>query len=62
MTADISSFFFFLSFFIYFERERETTSRGWGREGERERIPSRLPTASPEPDVGLKPTNCEIRT
>ena len=33
-------------------------------EGQRERlgerIPSRLPAVSPEPNVGLDPTNCEI--
>ena len=38
-------------------REREGA-----RERERERIPSRLHTASAEPDVGLDPTNGEIRT
>ena len=32
------------------------------REGERESIPSRLHTASTEPDVGLKPMNREIMT
>ena len=32
------------------------------REGERERIPSRLCTVSREPDVGLTPTNWEILT
>ena len=31
-------------------------------EGQRERIPSRLLTASAEPNVGLDPTNCEIMT
>ena len=30
------------------------------RERERERITSRLHTVSPEPDVGLELTNCEI--
>ena len=34
----------------------------WGRERERERIPSRLPAVSMEPDVGLDPTNREIMT
>ena len=37
------------------ERKRE-------RREERERIPSRLHTVSREPDVGLKPKNCEIMT
>ena len=38
-------------------------SRGGAmREEERERIPSRLCTASTEPDVGLEPTNCDIMT
>ena len=32
------------------------------RERERERIPSRLCTVSVEPNVGLKPMNCEIMT
>ena len=32
------------------------------RERERERIPSRLCTDASEPDVGLKPMNCEITT
>ena len=32
------------------------------REGERERIPSRLYTVSAEPNVGLKLTNLKIRT
>ena len=50
--------------FIYFERERKTeqTHKGRGRERGRERIPSRLPTVSAEPDVGLKLMNCEIVT
>ena len=38
----------------------------WGKgqqgRGEREGIPSRLPTVSTEPDVGLDLTNCEIMT
>ena len=58
-------FFFFLvrvflkSLFIYFERKTEKESeQGRGRE----RNPSRLRTINAEPDVGLKPTNCEIMT
>ena len=33
-----------------------------GKEGKRERIPSRLCDVSAEPNVGLKLTNCEIMT
>ena len=44
----------FLSLFILRE--------GRDREGGRERIPSRLHTASTEPNVGLKLTNREIMT
>ena len=62
--------FFFFSFFnvllIYFERERESTcagaSTGRGRGRGRERIPSRLRTASTEPDAGLELNNREIMT
>ena len=36
--------------------------RGRGREGERERIPSRLRAVSAEPNVGLDLMNCEIMT
>ena len=47
--------------FIYFERGRVSTS--WiGAEIEGDRIPSRLHAVSTEPDMGLKPTNCEIVT
>ena len=53
--------FFFLSLFILRERERESGG-GSEREGERERIPSRLHAVSTEPDVGLDPTNHEITT
>ena len=35
---------------------------GRGKERGRERIPSRLQTVSPEPNVGLEPMNCEIMT
>ena len=35
---------------------------GADREGERERIPSRLHTVSTEPDMGLELMNCEIMT
>ena len=53
----------FLSLFIYFERQRVGEGeRERERERMGERIPSRLHTASPEPDVGPKLTNCEIMT
>ena len=45
----------FICLFIYFERERVG-------EGQRERIPSRLPTVGAKPDVGLELTNREIMT
>ena len=64
------------SLFIYYEKERENTSRRGekGRERETEsaskgraeregeRIPSRLHAVSTEPNMGLDPTNCEIMT
>ena len=43
---------FFLSLFIYFERERIGEGQ---RERETERIPSRLYTVSKELDAGPKP-------
>ena len=57
----------FLSLRMYFERESETaftrTSGGGAeREGERERIPSRLTTVSAESHSGLEPTNRENMT
>ena len=59
------SFFFFKV--IYFERgrgrEKASASRGGAeREGEREKIPSRLRAVSAEPDMGLEPMNREIMT
>ena len=42
-------------------REREHEQEG-GREREGERIPSRLHSVRPEPDVGLDLTNHEIMT
>ena len=47
--------------FIYFERERESTSRG-GAERGRQRFPSRLHAVSTEPNVELEFTNHEIMT
>ena len=41
---------------------KERVSREGQRERERRRIPSRLRTASVEPDVGLELTNREIMT
>ena len=51
----------FLNLFTYFEREKECEQGEGHRERERE-IPSRLHTVSAEPDMGLKPTPCEIMT
>ena len=53
-------YLFFLKF-IYFEIERDRVGGGQ-RERVRDRIPSRLPTVSAQPDVGLKPMNREIMT
>ena len=47
--------------FIYFERERESMSRG-GEQRERERIPSRLRAVSAEPNARFDLTNREIMT
>ena len=44
---------FFKNVYVFISRERE-----W----EKERIPSRLHTVSPEPDVGLELMNHEIMT
>ena len=45
--------------FQIFIFERERTSGGTEREGDRE---SQGHTDSSEPDAGLEPTNCEIET
>ena len=45
----IFQLYFFLSLFIYFEREREG-------------IPSRLHIVNAEPDLGLEPMNRETMT
>ena len=48
-----------------FEKERERWEKGGAereRERGRERIPSKIHTVSAEPNLGLKPTNCEIMT
>ena len=52
---------FFLSLFIYFEREKERMSRR-GVERGRKRIPGRLYVVSTEPDAGLELTNHVIMT
>ena len=52
--------FLFLSLSLFILRERKSTSRGGTGGGER--IPSRLRTASTEPDPGLELPNHEIRT
>ena len=49
---------FFLSLCIYFEKG----CGGAEREGERERISSRLRTVRAEPNAGLKLTNCDNMT
>ena len=50
---------FFISFNIYFERQRAHAQTG-GAERRRERIPSKFHTVSTEPDMELNPTNHEI--
>ena len=61
MTVILRFFFCFLFFFkfIYFERER---AEGAEREGEKERITSRLCTVRVEPDAGLELPNRGIMT
>ena len=54
---------FFLSLFIYFERESDREHEwGRGREREEERIPSRLRPVRAEPDTELELTHREIVT
>ena len=52
--------------FIYFwEQERQSTSRGWGREREGDtesEAGSRLWAVSTEPNAGLELTNREVMT
>ena len=55
----LCSIYLFLKF-IYFERDRDSASEG-GRERWRERIPSRLCTASTGPDAGLEPRKLRDR-
>ena len=47
---------------MFILREKESMSRGRGRETRRERIPNRFCTVSVEPNSGLKPKNREIMT
>ena len=51
-------------FFVCLFRERERERASWvgSSETRRERIPSRLCTASMEPDTRLEPTSSEILT
>ena len=45
------------------EREQVRAYVGEGqRERRREKVPRRLCAVSPDPDVGLNPTNCDIMT
>ena len=53
-------FFFLLSLFIYFEKERETVGE-WQRKRERQN-PKNLCAVSAEPNEGLDLTNHEIMT
>ena len=56
--SHVSLFFFFFTvyFFVCFEKETDSTSGGGAESKGRERIPSRLCTASTEPDAGLELT------
>ena len=58
----IKSVFVFKFIYLFFEGDKDSTSGGWDREKGRERIRSRICTVTPEPDVGLELTNCEIMT
>ena len=53
----VEFFLSFLFFKVYFWRDRDSVSWGGAERGggERERIPSRLLTASMEPSLGLEP-------
>ena len=52
-----------MNVYLLIERKRESTNRwGRGRVRGRERIPSRLPAVSADPDSGLDLVNCEITT
>ena len=52
--------FFFLSLFIYLEKERECMSEVEAKREGRQRVLNRLQLVSTEPDVGLELTNGEI--
>ena len=69
LVQSLNFFLFFNGYLFIFERERERESTctrmrrgGAEREGESERIPSRLPAVGAEPDAGLDLTNREIMT
>ena len=53
--------YFFLFIYLFILRERESTSEGGEKRGE-DKIPSRLCTASTEPNAWLKITSHEIMT
>ena len=55
------SFFFFMFIYLFILKERGSMSGGRRREGDRDRISSRLYAVSMEPDVGLQHRNCEIK-
>ena len=55
-----NNLFFFL--FVYLVLRERASKQEWGRERERERIPSRLCTVSAEPDLGPELTNHEVMT
>ena len=61
LQKELNSATFFLSLFIYLERDMESKQER-GRERGRPRIPSGLHTVCIEPNVGLKPINCEMMT
>ena len=54
-------YMYILGLFILKQRDRENRG-GAEREGEREKIPSRVCTVNAELNAGLKPTNHEIKT
>ena len=57
LTADFS---YLLTYFVT-EREREH-KQGEGQRERKERIPSKLPPVSTEPNMGLNPMNHELMT
>ena len=57
-----SNFFFKVYVFIFEIKTEHMSGEGAEKEGERERIPSRLCAVRAKPDVGLELTNYEIMT